>query len=389
MVMPTLNLLYVITKLELGGAQTQLLCLAGGIDKREFRPRLAASPGTLSGAFSLLEGVIPEKVRFLVRPVHPLKDLCALVELAFLMRRRGIQIVHTHSSKAGTIGRLAARLAGVKVIIHTVHGWSFNDRQPRPVRGLYVFFERVCAGFSDAIIAVSEHDRQTGLSLGIGGPDRYELIRYGIDFSRYPRGDREYLKRSFGLAAEDKVVCMVGCFKPQKAPLDFIRAAAFVSARFPSARFLLVGDGSMRPAIERAVRRSGLQGHVILTGWRYDLPELLAGTDVFVLTSLWEGLPVSALEALKSGVPVIATDTGGIREAVADGVNGYIVPRSDPQAMSGRICGLLLDETLRMRMARNAAHSLDSGYSLGTMLSDTQNLYRRKIREKTGDVPIP
>jgi len=133
--MPTLNLLYVITKLELGGAQTQLLCLAGGIDKREFRPRLAASPGTLSGAFSLLEGVIPEKVRFLVRPVHPLKDLCALVELAFLMRRRGIQIVHTHSSKAGTIGRLAARLAGVKVIIHTVHGWSFNDRQPRPVRG--------------------------------------------------------------------------------------------------------------------------------------------------------------------------------------------------------------------------------------------------------------
>ncbi|MDD5484378.1 MAG: glycosyltransferase family 4 protein, partial [Kiritimatiellae bacterium] len=123
--------------------------------------------------------------------------------------------------------------------------------------------------------------------------------------------------------------------------------------------------------------------------WRYDLPELLAGTDVFVLTSLWEGLPVSALEALKSGVPVIATDTGGIREAVADGVNGYIVPRSDPQAMSGRICGLLLDAALRMRMAHNAAHSLDSGYSLETMLSDTQNLYRRKIREKTGDVPIP
>lgn len=145
----------------------------------------------------------------------------------------------------------------------------------------------------------------------------------------------------------------------------------------------------MRPAIERAVRRSGLQGHVILAGWRYDLPALLAGTDVFVLTSLWEGLPVSALEALKSGVPVIATDTGGIREAVADGINGYIVPRSDPQAMSGRICALLLDEALRTRMARNAARSLDSRYSIETMLANTQDLYRRKIREKTGDVPIP
>ncbi len=387
--MPTRNLLYVITKLELGGAQTQLLCLAGGIDKLEFSPRLAASPGILSGAFSSLEGVIPEKVRFLVRPVHPLKDLCAVFELAYLMRRRGIQIVHTHSSKAGIIGRLAARLAGVKVIIHTVHGWSFNDRQPLPLRGLYVFFERVCAGFSDAIIAVSEHDRLTGLSLGIGGPDRYELIRYGIDFNRYPRGDREYLRRSFGLAPEDKVVCMAGCFKPQKAPLDFIRAAAFVSARCPSSRFLLAGDGIMRPAVEQAVRGYGLQGRVILAGWRYDLPELLAGADVFVLTSLWEGLPVSALEALKSGVPVIATDTGGIKEAVVDGVNGYIVPRSDAQAMSRRICCLLQDEALRMRMAENAARSLGNEYSLQEMLLNTQNLYREKSREKTGDVPIP
>jgi len=385
--MPLYNLLYVITKLELGGAQTQLLSIAGGIDKRVFRTKVSASRGILSRALASLDGVTAERTNFLVRQIHPLKDICALAELALLMRRLRIQVVHTHSSKAGIIGRLAARLAGVPVVIHTVHGWSFNDYQPCPVKKFYILLERFCAGFTDAIITVSAHDKAKGIACGIGTPGKYELIRYGIDFGLYPARDKDYLSRVFGLRQSDKVVCMVGCFKPQKAPLDFIKVAALTLDKFPGTRFVLIGDGEMRPAIERAVQRTGLQGKVILAGWRDDLPGLLAGADIFALTSLWEGLPISALEALKSGVPVVATDTGGIKEVVADGVNGYIVPRGDTVAMSRRICELLRDDDLRLRLGGNAALSLGSEYSLGKMLLNIQSLYAVKLREKAVYAP--
>ena len=385
--MPPYNLLYVITKLELGGAQTQLLSLAGGINKRVFHAGVSASPGILSRAFASLDRVTIENTRFLVRPIHIIKDICALAELALLMRRRGIHLVHTHSSKAGIIGRIAARLAGVPVVIHTVHGWSFNDYQRCPVKELYIFLERVCAKFTDAIITVSEHDKAKGIVSGIGTTDKYELIRYGIDFSLYPARDKGYLSRAFGLRESDKVVSMVGCFKPQKAPLDFLKVAVLTLGKFPGAKFLLVGDGKMRPVIERAVFDRGLQGKVILAGWRDDLPELLAGTDIFALTSLWEGLPISVLEALKSGVPVVATDTGGIKELVSEGVNGYIVPRGDIQEMSRHICDLLRDDDLRLRLAGNAARSLGSEYSREKMLLNTQSLYDAKLRGKRVYVP--
>lgn len=317
------------------------------------------------------------RCRFLKRTIHPLKDLLALIDLYSFIKKNSIEIVHTHSSKAGILGRLAARLAGVKAVIHTVHGWSFNDYQLSFIRHLYLFLERFCAKFTSRIIVVSQRDRDKGLANGIGNQDKYVLIRYGINCREYKSSaKRDEVRKSLGLERSDLVVGMVACFKPQKAPLDFVKSAHAISKTFPAVRFVLIGDGALRAKITRLIKSIGLENKFILTGWRHDIPLILSSLDIFTLTSLWEGIPIAVLEAMAAGVPVVATDTGGIREVVLDGITGYLVKPSDTQAMQGRIAQLLENNSLRKGFAERSAQIIEgSEFSLDNMLKMTERLY--------------
>ncbi len=380
--MQAINLLYVITKLELGGAQKQLLSLIRHLDKNRFRLFLfTAEDGLLLPEALSINGLTIKKSICLERPINPLKDLFALIEIYRFIKKNNIEIVHTHSSKAGILGRLAARLAKVRIILHTVHGWSFNDYQPRGKRLFLIWLERLVAQVTDKLIVVSTYDQQKGLVNRIGKENKYSLIRYGIDYTEFGFKGQN-VREELGINANDLVVGMISCFKPQKSPQDFIRLAFLVKKASPDARFILVGDGILRERIERLIRKLNLEKQVILTGWRKDIARILSAIDVFVLTSLWEGLPISVLEAMASSKPVVSTHTGGVAEAIVEGRSGFLVPPKDMNRMSDRLVLLLKDKNLRNQMGRNAREGLNLNFALTSMVENSQNLYGDLIIEK-------
>lgn len=373
--MRKINLLYVITKLELGGAQKQLLSLASHLDKDKFKVFLfTAKSGLLIEEASSIPALELIKSRYLERPLNPLKDFLALLEIYSFIRKNNIDLVHTHSSKAGILGRFAAKLAKAKFIVHTVHGWSFNDYQPFFARSLAVLLERLAARLTHKLIVVSQHDKNKGTKNKIGRGDKYAIIRYGInplEFNIKGQGIREELS----IGPDELVVGTVSCLKPQKAPLDFIRAAFLVSQSLPQVKFLLVGDGVLRKKAERLVKKLNLESRVILTGWRRDIPALLSAMDVFALTSLWEGLPISVLEALISSRPVVATDTGGIREVISDGINGFLVGPKEVSRLFEKLNKVLISKGLRETLGKAAKGSLNGSFSAEDMAQNSQALY--------------
>ncbi len=382
--MQRINLLYVVTKLELGGAQKQLLALINGLDKAKFRPFLfAAQEGLLLPEALSINELTVIKSKCLERAINPLKDILALLEIRRFIKKNEIKIVHTHSSKAGILGRWAAKLAGVEVILHTVHGWSFHNYQPQPIRLLFKWLERLTARFTDRVIVVSEYDREKGLHNRIGRGGKYALIRYGIDYAEF-QGERSGIREELGIGKNDLLVGMVGCFKPQKSPQDFIRLASLSKQRMPDVKFLLVGDGVLRKSLVRLIRRLGLDKEVTLCGWRRDIPSVLSGIDIFVLTSLWEGLPVTVLEAMASLKPVIATDTGGVREVVKDGITGFLVPPKDMNKACERMALLLNDLQSRRRMGNEAGKELAMRFRVEDMVKDTEKAYLEAVANKGG-----
>src|SRR3989338_961872 len=255
--MQRINLLYVITKLELGGAQKQLLSLINHLDQDKFKPFLfTAKGGFLIPEAQALNGLTLKKSRCLGRPINPLKDLLALIEIYWFIKRNNIEIVHTHSSKAGILGRFAARLAKAKIIIHTVHGWGFHNYQSKLAQIFFIWLERLSAYFTDKLIVVSDYDKQKGLTNHIGQECQYMLIHYGINYAEFNRSQQN-TKEELRINPKDLVVTNISCFKPQKSPLDFIKLASLVNQATPGIKFLLVGDGVLRKKIESSILSSG------------------------------------------------------------------------------------------------------------------------------------
>jgi len=243
--------------------------------------------------------------------------------LSFIVVKK-IDIVHTHSSKAGIVGRFAAAAGGVRHIYHTVHGWPFHKFQhPLPWMVIY-FLEKCAAFFTSRIIVVSEHDKLSGLRCGIGSPSKYSMVRYGIHMQEF-EDKCPSLRGCFGIPAGTLVVGMVACFKPQKAVSDFVAVARGVCSSETGVLFMIAGDGAQRARIEKLIKRYGLEGRIILLGWRRDIARFISSCDVFMLTSLWEGMPISVIEAMAASLPVIVTDTGGVKELIRDGENGFLI----------------------------------------------------------------
>jgi len=379
--MHKINLLFVITKLELGGAQGHLLSLISLLEKAKYNIYLfTAKDGLLMEDSLSLDGVTLVKSKFLERPVNLINDFLVFIEICSFIKKHNIDIVHTHGSKAGILGRFAAKCTKVKAILHTVHGWSFNDYQNFLLKLLYIRLEKICARFSDRIIVVCEFDKKRGLIKGVGSNDKYCVIYYGIN-------RLEFINKDVNIRKElnidnNLVVGMVACFKPQKSPLDFIEVARLVNKIVPESRFLLIGDGILRKKIEAQITKLDLSKKIILTGWRRDIPKILSTIDVFLLTSLWEGVPISVLEAMAASKPVVATHTGGIEEVITSGVNGYLVSARNVVSLSERIIMLLANEKLREQIGENARKSLDSRFSQENMLRDTSLLYQTILNGK-------
>jgi len=345
---PRARVAHLITKLEWGGAQENTLVTVRGLSRDRFDPVLiAGTGGMLDRAAASIQGVRFLQVDSLVREIRPAADLRALWELTSILReekRRAAGsplVVHTHSSKAGILGRAAARRAGADLILHSIHGFGFHEGDDAIRRGLFVGLERMVSRWTDAFIAVSEENIRLGIRERIFRPDRCRLIRSGFETKRFLSGSGEEGRRLLGLPPGVPVVGTIAVFKPQKAPLDFVAVAQRVAAASPEARFVMVGDGELRQAAERAVASASLSGRFLFAGWRAEIPDILRAFDVFLLTSRWEGLPKVVPQALLSGVPVVATAVDGTREIVDDGQDGFLCAPGDVAGLADRVVRIL------------------------------------------------
>jgi glycosyltransferase involved in cell wall biosynthesis len=339
---------HIITLLEWGGAQENTLFTVGALHPQRFdRVLIAGKGGMLDPRAKAIPGCRFRQVDSLVREIRPVHDARAFLSLRAILRQErekagGLPlIVHTHSSKAGILGRAAARAVGAEVVVHSIHGFGFHDSQSPSLRRLLVGLERAVSRWTDAFIAVSEENVRLGVQEKILSPDRVRLIRSGFDTARFLGGSRERGRRLLGIPEDAPLVGTIAVFKPQKAPLDFVEVACKVKERVPAARFAMVGDGELRPEVERAVENGPLAGHFHLAGWREEIPDLLRAFDVFLLTSRWEGLPKVVPQAMLSGVPVVATAVDGTREIVDDGIDGFLAPPGDVDALARRVSDLL------------------------------------------------
>lgn len=380
-----LRILTVITKLELGGAQQVALHTLRDLPEAGYTRFLIAGAGGLLDPDALrLSGIQIQLWKSLKHPIRPFWDAITWLRLVHFIRREKIQIVHTHSSKAGWLGRLAARVCRVKVVLHTVHGWPFHEYQPAWLRNAYIYLERWAARAASGMIAVSEATRQKGLQNRIGQPAQYHVIWPGSELESFSPGGasvRRAVRKEFGFPPNCLVVGMVACLKPQKAPLDFVRAAARVGALIPQAGFILVGDGELRQKVEAEIHALGLEKRLKLAGWRRDVNRLMSAWDIFALSSLWEGLPCVLAQAQASGLPIVATRVEGSQEAMAEGRIGYLVPPGDPERLSQRLAELLGNSRLRRQMGRagilNAAR-----FGLAPMVKKIDRLYQTEFFRK-------
>jgi glycosyltransferase involved in cell wall biosynthesis len=367
--------LHVITRLELGGAQYNTLYTVAHLDRSEFQPALAWGPGDVLDA-EVPHGVDRFEVPDLQRTVRPGRDAAALRSLRGVIRRFRPHLVHTHSSKAGVLGRAAARLEHVPAI-HSVHGFGFTPSQPVLLRGLFLSLERLAARWTEVFIAVSHANARSGIELGLFTADRVRVIRSGIPLVRYRSvaGPRPELARSLGVPVTAPLVVQVGNFKPQKAPLDFVRMAARVASRVPSVRFVMVGDGALRPAVEALAHSLGIDNLLVCAGWRDDVDQILAAARVVTLTSRHEGLPRALVEARASGVPVVATAVDGTPEIVADGVTGFLVQPGDIEGLADAVGRLLTDDSVHRRLSLASRQRLEE-FDIDRMVRQQEELYR-------------
>ncbi len=369
---------HIITKPELGGAQLSTLNILSYLSSENHEISLVTSgKGPLLDDFKRLKDVKIVTLDCLKRAINPILDIYAFIRIYHIYRCYKYDIVHTHSSKAGIIGRLAAGLAKIPSVYHTVHGWSFNDFQNPVRKKLFILLERLAAVFTTKIICVSESDIKKGLRCNIAPREKFKLVKYGIPLEKFKTisADINVKKKEIAIVTDGPVVGMIACLKPQKAPLDYIRAAEIVFKKIPDVNFLLIGDGVMREQCVSFLKKTGLNGNFILTGWRRDIPELLDILDVLVLSSKWEGMPISLIEALCKGKPVVATDTGGTAELIKDGVNGYTVKPGAYAEIADRLIKIIGDRKLFRNLSKNASASVSDFYSARRMCKDIATLY--------------
>ncbi len=375
----------IITRMDLGGAQKAVLHLSKGLDPALFEQIVITGEGGLLlpelAAIQHIRHFVVSELNRQIGFQSSWTDFKAILKIRKILRSERPQIAHTHTPKAGIVGRWAARLSGVPRIIHTYHGFGFSESHPSWQKRIYIGIERITALITTRFVVVSDRNRLKGQAYGIFPQPQCELIRSGVDFSpfRNQKLDKTQKKMELGLSPSDMIVGIVASFTPPKGLIYFLDTAKKVLDQLPCTLFLMVGDGELRPQLENRIRELGIEGKVKLLGWRRDIPELLQVFDVFLLTSLWEGLPRVLVETMLTGTPVVASNVDGIAEVVQHGKNGFLVAPTDTDAMARWVIHLLRDEELRQRLGK-AGQAMAAEFSADRMVEDYARLYTDLMR---------
>jgi glycosyltransferase involved in cell wall biosynthesis len=363
-----------------GGTRKHVRELALGLDASRFEVHLVLSfcrSREMRADLALLRGRgIRVHTVCIHRRIDPVADLHALARLTRLFRRERFDVVHTQSSKAGFIGRLAARIAGVKRVLHTPHVWPFQWTRP-PMKNLFLALEKRAARWCDRIVCVGREQCEIGLAYGVAPEERMVVIRNGVDVTPAPTArERAAVREELGVAQGEVVVGMVARLEPQKGVGRFIDAAAMLAREHANARFFLVGAGRLGKRMAARAAAHGLgPDRLTFLGHRDDAARLYAVFDVFVLSSLYEGLPYVILEAMAAGLPVVATDVTGTREVVENDVTGTLVPMGDAPAIARGITPYLDDEALRAATGDRARARVGERFTTARFIELHEGLY--------------
>lgn len=377
----------VITRLNIGGPAIHAILLTQALEDAHFTTMLVSgyTAPTEGDMLHLAKarGVSPLMVTGLGREIDPGRDLAVLLRLYRIFREERPVIVHTHMAKAGTVGRLAARLAGVPIVLHTYHGHVFHSYFGPLKTQTFIRIERALSRVTDLILTVGERQRQEILGYGIGNPDKLRSVPLGLElepFVESPRHRGEF-RAELGVPDGTRLVGIVGRLVPVKGHTVFLKAARLVLSRLPNVRFLIIGDGELREGLESQARDLGIDGGVTFLGWRHDLPRVYADLDLVVLSSYNEGSPVALIEAMAAGRAVVSTDVGGVSDVVSDGVNGLLVPPRDPESLAGAIVRLLSSEPSLPAMGAAGREAVYPKYSINRLVSDVREIYSDLVAE--------
>lgn len=367
-----MNIVFIITRSDvLGGAQIHVRDLAWGLLREGHSVTvLVGGRGPFTDELERM-GIPFWSVRHLVRPIRPYDDVLGIFELRRALVSLKPDLVTTHSSKAGWLGRLAAHSLGLPVVF-TVHGWAFTEGVPVPKRQVYLLAEQFVSRFSSRIITVSEYDRKLALRHQIAPPHKIVAIHNGIpDVSLALRARPE---------VEPVRLVMVARFEAPKDHVTLLRALA--GLRMLPWELELIGDGPLMRQVQAEVRRLELTERVTFLGARNDVAERLAQAQTFVLVSMWEGFPLSVLEAMRAGLPVVASDVGGVREAVVDGETGFLIPPGSDAVLRARLQQLIMDASLRIKMGKAGRRRFEHLFTFERMFKRTMEVYE-SVLEKT------
>ncbi len=373
--MDKINVLEFIGSLKIGGAEKH----AVGLTKRLNKDRYNVTFCCMMGGGLLEEELKGEKVEIVHLNFRTRYFFIAFFKLLRLMRRKRIDILHAHLFHCGFWGRIAALLTGVPVIIYTEQGKSLWKRRR------HILFERMANHFTDMRIAVSEDIRKLCIEREKTPPDKFVYIPNAIDAEDYvvSKERSSETRKEIGLGDGGPVIGTVARLNFAKALEYMLQAFSIVRESFPNARCLLVGDGELRGDLENWAKKLGIEDSTLFLGARTDVPELLSVMDVFVLSSITEGTPISLLEAVVAGVPAVGTDVGGIPEVIENRVTGILVPPRDEVKLAQGIIDLLSDGELREKVIDAAYAKVTKSYSLAATAKRIEDIYERFYMEKS------
>ena len=379
--MRKIRVLEMIDRPSLGGGQAALLALASHLDKERFEALISARDGgpLADDARHLGLGFLPVPFKKTFSPSMTRKIRRILVE-------NEIDILHTHGGIAGLFGRRAAGKSKTPVVIHTLHGIHYLHYRNKALRYLHILLERHLSRRTDAVIFVSEADLRAGEQHKLVPGAKRILIKNGIDSARFEETEAfEKTKRElkWKLKLDPPIVGTVARLHRQKGIIDLMRAAGHIHRGLPEAKIVVVGGGPLERTLRIEAKKLDLQRFFVILGERREARELLSLFDVFVLPSLWEGLPLALLEAAAMGKPLVATNIDGVREVIRDGETGLLVPPSNPEKLAEAILRLLRDKDLAHKLGENAKATIPPSFPLSKMIDETEQLYLRLFHAAT------
>jgi glycosyltransferase involved in cell wall biosynthesis len=387
-----IRILRVIARLNMGGPALHVAYLSAGLRNRGYETTLVAgsvSAGEQSMSYVAEEhDVVVTLIPHLHREISPVRDLLATFRLARMIREQRPHILHTHTAKAGAIGRLAAALAGrarPPIVVHTFHGHVLRGYFG-PIRtAIFRTLERVLARVADTLIAVSPEVRDDLVALKVARPEKFTVIRLGIELDErvaVAEQARRRTRRIMGVPDHRFLVGWIGRMTGVKRGADVLRAFRLLRDGEVDATLCMVGDGPEREELERLAGDLGLMRNCLFAGYQEDVAPFFAAFDAFVLPSGNEGTPVTAIEALASGCPVVATRVGGVPDVVRDGVDGLLVEPGDREALADALARLAADPELRRRMGEAGRERVLPRYAVERLIDDVDGLYRRLLAKK-------